>query len=81
MKAGIGENERDFLFLSSEWLPESMNKERSVDELVDHAKKLGAVSVEAGQVQNLLRELKWDGRKLPNENRESRKPCATGEGC
>ena len=43
-----------------------MNKEGLVDELVDHAKKIGVVSVEARQAQSLLRELKWDGRKQPN---------------
>jgi len=58
-----------------------MNKERFVDELVDQAKKLGAVSVKARQAQDLLQELKWMVENSLTENRGSWKPCATGEGC
>jgi len=44
----------------------AMNRERLVQELVNRAKQLGAVSIELQQARNLVQELNWDGRKQPN---------------
>jgi len=44
----------------------AMSRERLVQELVNRARQLGAVSIELRQARNLVQELNSDGRRQPN---------------